>query len=124
MQETKFVMMRDRTVTSTLGHSIEFKKGVPTHVPKPLWAEVQAQGAVPEDELPEEVVKRPNEPTETVDRLNAIVKVIGEMVAANNRDDFTAAGLPHTKVLSDKLGWKVEAAERDKAFDAFNNPDK
>jgi hypothetical protein len=43
-----FILNRDRTVVSTLGHSVEFKKGVPTYVPPVLYAEVSAVGAMPE----------------------------------------------------------------------------
>ena len=47
----KFTLNRDRVHASVLGLSVEFKKGVPTHVPPELYAEVQAVGAVPEDEM-------------------------------------------------------------------------
>lgn len=50
----KFTLNRDRVHASVLGLSVEFKKGVPTHVPPELYAEVQAIGAVPEDEIVEE----------------------------------------------------------------------
>ena len=53
----KFTLNRDRVHASVLGLSVEFKKGVPTHVPPELYAEVQAFGAVPDalalgDEIP------------------------------------------------------------------------
>ena len=38
----KFTLNRDRVHASVLGLSVEFKKGVPTHVPPELYAEVQA----------------------------------------------------------------------------------
>ena len=47
----KFTLNRDRVHASVLGLSVEFKKGVPTHVPPELYAEVQAFGAVPDDEI-------------------------------------------------------------------------
>ena len=47
----KFTLNRDRVHASVLGLSVEFRKGVPTHVPPELYAEVQAIGAVPDDEI-------------------------------------------------------------------------
>jgi hypothetical protein len=45
----KFTMAADKTVSTKLGHSIKFEKGVATHVPKECWRDVQQAGAVPED---------------------------------------------------------------------------
>ena len=50
----KFTLPRDRTIASTCGLSIEFKKGVPALVPPAMYAEVIAAGGVSEDEIPEE----------------------------------------------------------------------
>ena len=47
----KFVLNRTKTIASVLGHSIAFEKGVPTYVPPPMYDEVMAAGASPEDEI-------------------------------------------------------------------------
>ena len=44
-----FVSQRDITVTSVLGYAIEFKKGIPTHVPRAMHAEVMERGCIPVD---------------------------------------------------------------------------
>ena len=44
------VSNRDIVVHSILGHSIAFEKGVPTHVPKALHAEVMEKGILPVDD--------------------------------------------------------------------------
>lgn len=115
----EFVMMRDRTVASVLGHSIEFKKGVPTHVPPALVNEVIAAGGVTKDEMPEDEVKKTIEPTDPVERSGLIQEAIKIVVERANRDDFTATGAPSPKVLSAELGWVVNAKERDAEWGRF-----
>ena len=113
----KFVMMRDRTVTSSLGHAIEFKRGVPTHVPPALYKEVLAQGGVSEDELPEEDTgKKTIEPTDPGERSELIREAIKIIVERARREDFGATGAPQVKVLATELGWPVNAQERDIAW--------
>lgn len=114
----KFVMARDRVVTSVLGHSIEFKKGEPTYVPPALHAEVMSLGAEPEDaDMPDprdpKVPTGVEEPTDPTKRGEDILAAIELIAARNSREDFTAAGAPHLKVLNAMLGWNVSAPERD-----------
>jgi hypothetical protein len=109
----KFTMHRDRVVTSTMGHAIEFKKGEPTHVPPSMHKEVLAAGGVPENELEDDTPKGVKEPLDPAERATAIQAVIEELVELGRREDFTAAGSPHAKVISTKLGWTVDNKERD-----------
>ncbi|MBS0453963.1 MAG: hypothetical protein JSS14_21895 [Proteobacteria bacterium] len=113
----KFVMNRDRIVNSVLGHAIEFKKGQPTHVPPALYEEVMSAGAVPEEELAED--EKPQPKLSAEDRKVLIVTAIEEIVLKNDPKEFTAAGMPHTKVISAKVGFDVAADERDAAWAAF-----
>jgi hypothetical protein len=115
----KFVMLRDRTVVSTLGHAIEFKKSVPTFVPPALYAEVLAQGGVPEEELPEEDASKVVEPAEPHVRSEKIQAAIAALVERGKREDFTANGSPHPKALSTELGWPVASKERDAEWARF-----
>jgi hypothetical protein len=109
----KFVMHRDRVVASVYGHAVEFKKGVATHVPSIMHKEVLAAGGIPEEELVDDAPKRATEPTDPVERANAIKAVITELLELGRREDFTAAGSPHAKIISAKLGWNVDNKERD-----------
>ena len=65
----KFIFFRDKTVASTSGHTIGFKKGEPTHVPPEAIKDVISAGGVPEDEefdpdpKPEGVIE-PSDPVE------------------------------------------------------------
>lgn len=114
-----FTMQRDRTVASTLGHSIEFKKGVPTHVPPAMYDLVQQHGAVPDEEIPEPEETKTLVPTDPVERTGLIQAAI-EIIATRNRsEDFTANGAPHAKVLTAELGWPVDARERDLEWAKF-----
>jgi hypothetical protein len=117
----KFVMHRNRTIVSTCGHAVEFVKGELTHVPPSMYEEVMSAGAVPETELDlepkagDEVV----EPTDPTARQQAIFEAFETVTLRGKREDFTAAGSPHAKVLSTILGWTVQNKERDTAWTAF-----
>lgn len=117
----KFVMNRDRVVETTKGHVIGFEKGVPTFVPYACYEEVQAAGAVPEEEIPEDPAKAVADP-QGQDRDALIAAAIEELVLKNGREDFTAAGAPHAKAISQKVGFQVDAHERDAAWTKFNSP--
>lgn len=117
----KFVSLRSFTLPSTKGHVVRFEKGEPTFVPPALYAEAQAAGAVPEEELPEAPAKSGTEaPADPADREKAISEAMTQMVVDGRRDDFTAAGLPHLRVLKQVLGWEVPAPERDAVWAKLN----
>lgn len=114
----QFIMRRDRTVVSALGHAIEFKKGEPTHVPPALHREVLDAGAEPVDGDSEEIradAPKPNsnEPTEPAEREKQILEAMELLATENKRENFTAAGLPHAKALASVLGWSPADKERD-----------
>ena len=119
----KFVMQRNRTVSSVLGHSVEFKKGEPTHVPPELYAEVMAVGAIPEEELdldPKSADKT-TEPNDPIEREAMLFMAFDTIALRGKREDFTAGGQPHPKALESELGWKVSNKERDIAWVKFKN---
>jgi len=117
----KFVMHRNRTIVSTSGHAIEFVKGELTHVPPSMYEEVMAAGAVPEEELDLDPKTNPEivEPTDPSVRQQAIMEAMETVTLRGKREDFTAAGAPHAKVLSTIVGWTVHNKERDTAWVAF-----
>ena len=115
-----FVLHRDFTHASALGHAIEFKKGVPTMVPPALYAEVRAIGAVPEGELPEEAGPvTSTEPTDPTKRADDILAAISLMADRNDRNDFSATGAPRVPALAAVLGWKPTTQERDQLWARF-----
>ncbi len=108
-----FTMPRDKIVPSTLGHCIEFKKGVPTFVPPAMYDLVMAAGGVSDEELPEAPVQTGTAPTDPMER-SGLIQVALEIIATRNvATEFTSGGSPHAKVLSAELGWPVDAKERD-----------
>lgn len=117
-----FVLNRDLSLASTSGHCVDFKKDVPTFVPPPMWTEVQALGAEPTEDIPEEL-KPPvsKAPTDPAERESAIREAIEALALRNNRDDFGAGGKVHPKVLSDFVGWSVSAKERDTVLSKIAN---
>lgn len=109
----KFTLNRDKVISSTMGHAIAFAKGVPTHVPPPLWAEVLAAGGVPEDELPPEKKADTREPEDPAARRAAIMGAFEQLVLTGKREDFTGTGVPHAKALAAQLGFALDVKERD-----------
>lgn len=121
---TRFVLHRDLVIGGTTGHAIEFKKGVPVHVPREMWAEVQSRGAIPEEDLPEEQRAKTTEPNDPEEREKMIFGVFEKMVLANAREDFAATGVPHGKALEKQLGFKVDNKERDALWQKFKQQDE
>ena len=117
-----YILNRNRVIVSLSGHSVEFKKGEPTHVPPAMVADVIAAGGVPEHEVDEPEVQKPEVP-QGEDRVALIRAAMEDMVAANDRETFTAGGAPHTKVLTTKLGFTVHTKERDSIWEALKQAD-
>lgn len=115
----KFVLNRTRTLSSTLGHTIEFTKGVAVHVPPEMWADVQAIGAIPEDELPEVKLAETKEPADPVARKAAIFAAFEALVLGGKRESFMGTGLPHAKALMAQMGFAIDNKERDVLWQEF-----
>jgi hypothetical protein len=117
----KFVLNRDRVISSLCGLSVEFRKGEPTHVPPAMYAEVIAAGGVAEDEVDLDPNKstEPVAPTDPEARRDALYDAFEQIALRGQRDDFTASGAPHAKAVSKLLGWRLDNKERDAAWAAF-----
>jgi len=119
----KFTTNRDKVLSSVLGHTIEFKKDVPTFVPKELWSEVQAIGAIPEDELPETVKAATAEPDDPTARKKMIFDGFTALVEGAQRESFSAVGTPHVKAIAAQIGFVLDAKERDALWQEFKAQD-
>ena len=109
-----FVLQRNYVLTTRNGRSIEFKKDVPTYVPPICIKEAVAIGAVPEDGSDTGILDEPVFPTAPAtfsEREEKINKVIDRLIQENDRENFTAAGMPKLTTLSERLGWRVEKKE-------------
>ena len=110
----RFALPRNRTIASTCGLSIEFKKGELHLVPPGMFAEVIAAGGVPEHGLSEdELPKKTDTPDAIAEREAAVFKAFEAIVLRNVREEFTAGNVPHATVLAREVGWSVTAKERD-----------
>lgn len=120
----KFTMPIDKVVATRAGHTIDFKTGVPTHVPKEAWREVQAAGAVPEDQEAVQVARKAAVAAQTivddpVERRARMFEAFTSMVERNKRGDFGASGAPHQKVVESIVGFDITAQERDSLWVEF-----
>lgn len=110
----KLVLNRDYVLSTTKGHSIAFRKGEPVHVPASCYQDAIAIGAQPEDGSDPNVLgeetsnKAPIDPAE---RSPLVLAAIEQLVAKNERKDFTAAGSPSVKAVERELGFDVDARE-------------
>lgn len=109
----EFTLNRNKVVTSTKGHTIEFIKDVPVRVPPEMHSEVMAIGAIPCDELPAEDEVKTAEPNDPTERKNLIKKTMEQLVIRDKREDFTASGLPDVRALKELMGFGINHKERD-----------
>lgn len=116
-----FVMQQNKVVGGTSGHFIRFEKGVPTYVPKEMWSEVQSNGAIPQGELPTEEVVAVEVPIDATDREAFYFKAFDTLIERNERGDFTASGLPNSKILERILNFTVVNKERDLMWEKYND---
>lgn len=124
----KFVSNRDLWFNSKMGHILQFIKGVPMDVPRPLHAAVMEKGILPvEDDgsaidpektevgVPEtKIVLAPEDQMERDDKILEVIKAI---IVRNNPKDFTGGGQPSAAAISASLGWKVDQVEVRKVWE-------
>jgi hypothetical protein len=115
----EFVLNRNKTHASTLGHTIEFTKGEAVYVPQELWAEVQAIGAQPKEDLPEEVRAATKEPVDPAARKALIMAAFAQLVLGAKRESFSGTGAPHAKALASQMGFVIDNKERDVLWQEF-----
>jgi hypothetical protein len=118
----RFKLHRNRTISSTCGISIEFKKDEFHLVPPAMYAEVIAAGGVAEDEdFVDDTPKPTNSPEVQADREAALFVAFDIIAKRNARNDFTAGGMPHLSVLAKAKGvtWEVTEKERNAAWVKF-----
>ena len=114
-----YVLNRSHTHVSTLGRSIAFKKGEPTHVPQELVREVVGIGAEAADGTSTDVlpVERSEPPVPVgTERETFILKAFDQLVLSNNREDFTGNNMPSAKAVARLTGWSVDKREIDKLW--------
>lgn len=114
VSKTLLVLNRNFTLTTTKGHSVKFVKDEPTHVPPAIYQDALAIGAIPpngDTPVVEERVKTDAAPADPADRAPLILAAIEVLVAAGNREDFTAAGSPTVNAVTKQVGFPVQSKE-------------
>jgi len=114
----EFTLHRNFLLRTTKGHTIRFEKDKPTFVPPVCVPDAVAIGAVAvegavdvlPDEAPEPAILTPDQ------RKAKIREAIETMVARNERNDFTASGLPDLRKMNPLLGFDISSKERDDAW--------
>lgn len=130
-----FVSNRDINIGSTLGYSIEFKRGRPTHVPRRMHSLVMERGCVPCDPagkiLDADKIQDPVEaptvllaPDDADERADKILEVVKALAKRNDAKSFSAGGVPTATAVSAALGWKVDQKEIRPVWDKFKREGK
>lgn len=114
----KFKLPYDRTLASTCGISIEFKKDEYHLVPPAMYKQVREAGGVPEDDAP---AQQPAStvPQELDARRAAMFAVFEQLVTRNDREDFTAGNAPTLQAVTRDLGWAPTTEELKLAWGMF-----
>lgn len=109
-----YVLNRNYTHRSLLGHSVEFKKGEPVFVPPILEKEVVAIGAQRVDgENPAvvEEIKKAEEVLSDDQRKEELYAAFDLIVERNDSGDFTAQGIPTVKAVEKIVSFNVDKKE-------------
>jgi hypothetical protein len=112
---------RNYTLVSFAGRVINFEKNKPVYVPPQCVKEALAIGAQGVDEKLDILDPEAKEETAyTLDeRLELIKATFPELEAANERESFTAQGVPTVGAIEAITGFDVNAKERDAAWTAY-----
>lgn len=122
-----YISNRDVVVRSKkTGHAIEFKKGVPTAVPKSMVEEVLEKGILPasneavEPGKTELVAEKPKivlPPDDGDVREEQVLAVIKAIVKRNDPKDFTGGGAPSAGAVTAVLGWRADRKDVQKVWE-------
>jgi len=103
---------RDYLLRSGLGYTVNYPKGEAVPTPVDIMDEAMAVGIVLADEsdAPKPPAEDEAPPTGKL-REDMILDAMRDMVMKNERGTFSA-GKPSVKVLIERLGWDIDARER------------
>lgn len=109
----EFVLHRNYSMRSLMGHIIDFKKGQPTYVPPICAREAAALGAECVDGKvdllgPESIAPTPLSFDERHDSILAAFQLIEGRA---QRGDFSGAGIPKASAMEKLLGFEMEPKE-------------
>lgn len=116
-----FTLHRNFVLRTTKGHTISFVKGEKAWVPPVCVPDAVAIGAVSVDEAVDVLgdEQTPSVQLSPDERQSKLFEAFETMLMRTERTDFTASGLPHTKKLTEMVGFDVTNRERDAAWQAY-----
>lgn len=121
------VSPRDFLLNTTLGHSIEFKKNVPTPVPHSIVDEALKVNILPCEGGTGKEFEDPNAAASANTSISGQLRrailfhAIAEIVKRNDPDDFSGGGRPNAKAVSDRAGVRITATELNKYWDEYRD---
>ena len=117
----EYVLNRNYTLRTLMGHSIEFKKGEPTFVPRIVEKDALAIGALPVDgETPNVLMSEELAPRYTPDEQHELmIQAFEQIVARNDSKDFTGSGVPSVKAVERVCGFSIDRADLNAAWAEF-----
>jgi hypothetical protein len=127
----KMVMNRKYALNSLCGRSVNFEKGVPVWVPPAAVKEALALGAEGVDEKidPLEVTETgdktpapPAAPLSQTEREEKIIEAFRLITTREQRGDFTAQGVPNTRIIGGIVGFDVMRQDVDPLWEEFRKP--
>ena len=115
------VMQQNRTLRTTKGHTIQFKRNEPRTIPRAVLDEAMRFGAVPTEmkDAPTEEEPEPKPQVSTVEERRDLIKEgIKVLRERKGRDDFNASGRAAVDKLKEVTGLSdIQADERNAAQD-------
>ena len=121
----KMELHYDHRLITDFGHSIAFVAGVPRDIPDVCVDECLKLGARPIDndirtEVPTKPVPKHQLEKVGTDRADAIRGSLAKLKLKNSADDFAGTGRPKIAVVSQDVGFKVDAKEVSRIWDELN----
>lgn len=121
----QMVLGRTFILPTTAGHVIGFRKGEPVNVPHAIVEEALRIGAefvVAADKEARNTEEAPApEAPQGDEREAAVYEAFRRMLKSGSREAFNGAGLPNIKILRQTCGFDIDAAERNKFWDRFQD---
>ena len=117
-----FTLNRNFALSTTKGHSVNFKKGERTWVPQGIIAEAMGVGAIPEDLAVVEALTQETPERKSIDaekRKDLIFAAFEKLMLRAGRGDFSASGHPHPRKLEELLGFEMHQKEREGLWEEY-----
>jgi hypothetical protein len=116
-----FTLKRNYMLSTTKGHSVNFKKGERTWVPQSIITEALAIGAVPEEPIdPLTPEQEEMQMLTTDERKKKVFEAYDKLLLRAQRGDFSASGQPNQKKVEEIVGFELDTKERDALWIAYN----